>query len=405
MRFSEEDLVQIQNKVNDIASKPVNWIDQMTTLLQKNQSVHINELNRLITFAETSHELIPEMVDLRIFLNQANNWIESLNRTISKKRSPRKSHPNESAVDRLFGPERTLSSYYSFLREANEMSLDSPEVQILRDAISQAEDFQEKVKILLEDKNSSLNQVNYLYNVGLNIEIGMEELIKLERKKDVLQWEENTESCLSKSFEEIRPFMELIKTGMSLAISSDHPKMLALKQLKLRADKWRDDAHIMLRATSLKISDLPRIEEFISEGKSRPFYKATMQQVEHLKASLKDWDEKASQIFQRDEHRRFIIGHAKKPKYEEVKQIMLDSKNENIDLEIADISAVLYTTDSWLSKGKRTLGRGNSSKSFSLLLNDLDKNVFTFAKIPNTNISGCICRKGETDKQLTVTLS
>lgn len=395
IRFSNEDLIQLQEKVDRIASIPVKWPDQLVALLREYERPPIIELNQLLATAEASGEILDEIVDLKAFINEANIWIENVTRILGKRKAPRKSDISSisSRVDNLFGPEKTLTNYHSLLSKAQKMSFDCPELQNLKVVINSAEQFREKSKGFLNDSSSSFKDLSDLFTEGMALETGMEELCELEDKIVLVQWEERASLLISEEKGEIKPFTELIKSGLEIGINQDHPQMLALKRIKSVADDWRDYAHTILRLSKLKTSSMFDMEKALSDGKSKPYYKATMEQLEQLYTSIKLWYEKASEIF---EIRDFTIGNLKTQKYELVKELLIESEGLSMSLEIPEILDTIAVSDSWLQKGKKVLCRPKSSKTLNPIIADLQNNVEIFAATPIPNESVCLCRK-ETD--------
>jgi hypothetical protein len=387
-------LTQIQEKVDSVARLPVKWSDQLKELLREHERPPISELNRLLAIAETSGELLDEMVDLKAFLNDAGHWIENISRIFGKRKGPRNSNINSglSEVEKLFGTEKTLSNFRFLLAKANQMALECPEVHILNDAIGQAEEYQKRLALLLNDPNVSLAALNDMHNEAIMLDIGMEEFSELMDKKRSVEWEENSKTLISGKEEEIKPFIEMIKSGLEIGITQDHPQMVALTKIKSLADAWRDQAHNIFRS-KLKIDSLLEIERILLDGKLTPYYKATMQQLEQLYNSIQSWYQKASEIFEiKHSGDTLVIGKLKTQNYELVKQILMESEALSMSLEIPEILETIAVTETWLQRGKKVLCRPRSSKSFQMVLSDLLKNVEIFANTHISIESVCFCR-------------
>ena len=52
-----------------------------------------------------------------------------------------------------------------------------------------------------------------------------------------------------------------------MGIHQDHPQMASLKKIKSNAEKWRDDAHDIIRLSSLKLDSLFEIEKLLLASK------------------------------------------------------------------------------------------------------------------------------------------
>jgi hypothetical protein len=398
-------LTQIQENVDSVAGLPVKWADQLKELLRENERPPISELSRLLAIAETSGELLDEMVDLKAFLNEAGHLIENISRIFGKQRG-RNSDINSglSEVEKLFGSEKTLSNFRLLLAKANQMALECPEIHILNDAICQAEEYQGRLKHLLNDRNASLTALNDMYNEAIKLDIGIEEFFELVEKKRCAEWEENAKMLVSGKEEEIKSYTEMIKSGLEIGITQDHPQMVTLTKIKSVADEWRDQAHNIFRLSKFKIESLLEIEQVLLDGKLTPYYKATMQQLQQLYDSIKTWYLKASEIFEiKHSSDTLVIGKLKTQNYELVKQLLMESESLSMSLEIPEILETIAVTETWLQRGKKVLCRPRSSKSFQMVLSDLLKNVEIFA---NTHIpleSVCFCR-AEVKDQLPVQL-
>ena len=142
------------------------------------------------------------------------------------------------------------------------------------------------------------------------------------------------------------------------------------------------------------MDSLFEIEKLLLASKSNHHYKATLHQLEKLHDSIKNWYGQAGEIFEKDFAGNLNVRNIKNRSYDSVKELLMNAESLSIQLEIPEVLDLMKTSESWLQKGKKVLGRTKSSKNFKLLLTDLQNNVNVFASDNDLQGLMCFCKKG-----------
>jgi histone demethylase JARID1 len=405
IRYNEDQFEMLRKHVSKMAAKPSEWKQKLLDLTSKNKRPALKELNQLFMETENMSKLDKEVVDLKVFLDTANQWVEIANRVFTKKKG-RKSEAAQSysGAAQFFGPEKTLQHIKDLLSSAYRMGFDSPEIQVLEDMVKKAAEFQAQLHAVIKSPNPSIFQLKEVLRNGMQLEIGMDELIFLQERIEKCQWEIDSTSFVTQGAGDIKFIFDMLKKGSEYGYNENHPVMASLTKLKNEAELWKDEAINLLKSKDVRAVTLSEIETLLLKGKNIPVFKPIMGQIEKLYGSVKEWSDRANTFFAKDEDGQFILNTEKPAPFASVKRLVEDAKKLPISMQLPSIADAVKATEAWLVKGKRALGKANSARTFAMMLIDLIANVDSCTSYVHRDDVYCVCRKMDTDDSLMVTL-
>ena len=391
--MTETEFEQLARHVKSVASKPTEWKLQLLDLLRAQKRPQLYELEGLLRSSESLPSVEPEVANLKLFLDEAHRWIESAAKVFARKRGRKSEVPYGSAVDMLFGPEKTLTNVKALLEQVDKMPFDSPEVQKLHQIASDVEAFQEDCQLLLEDPTTSLAVLKASRERASTFDVGFEILIDLDSRIRQCEWEQSAKELIAKRAGDIKIVLQMFRKGEELGIAYEHPVMMELKGLESAADAWGAEATALLQSKGLKTVTVAELQELVKRGHSSLFHRAQMSQVEKALAAVVAWYSTASKFFDTSEGGNFkSITPAP---YAQIKRLLTDANALPITIDITPLRENVKLTDEWIARGKQTLGRTNSARSFAMMLSSLLDNIEGCTQNVDTENTYCICHKPE----------
>lgn len=340
-----------------------------------------------------------EVADLKVFLDQANNWVEAAGKIISKKKG--RKLENMTGVAQFFGPEKTINNLRSLLVQVYDMQFDTPEIQQLETIVNEVQDFQNQVRILLDSSDACITDFKNLLSMGLKMEIGMEELLWLDARIKQCQWELDAANLLAQSIIDIRPVNEMMKKGFDLQISEGNHMMNQLKDRKAGAEEWKEQVQSLLKSKDTVVT-IDEISDLKKRGATMPTSKAIMIQLEKVYASVKDWCNRADRLFAKDSEGKYVLDSS--ANFQDVKRLAEDAKSLPVTVQMPFVGNAIQDTEQWLIRGKRTLGKTHSVRTFAMMLEELATNVEACTSFIHNEDVYCVCRQLDTDGAVMVYL-
>ncbi|KAF5388435.1 hypothetical protein D9615_000674 [Tricholomella constricta] len=305
-RFSDEELIDTQQKFAERAAAPSAWRSKLSKLLLESGRPALRSLRALLAEGDRINYPLPELNSLRKCVNKANEWVDAANtftvRKQSRKRSrrprgrPSLNDPPTAMDDPGDRPDRSLEDLYALLREVEILGFDSPEIATLRNLGQHAEETKKKASALLnsppseQDREIYLQECNRLILDGSSINVILDELSEIgkivDREKLVADLEEKLEDedCML-TLAEIRELLTRART-CDLSPDNKHLRMLEARQ---RAGKdWEERARNILEQPVKTIEELDDFSDM-----DIPIDPSVLVRLEAARNKAKDFDKQA----------------------------------------------------------------------------------------------------------------
>ncbi|KAI1313921.1 hypothetical protein EDD11_002384 [Mortierella claussenii] len=299
LRYSEEQLKDIIQRVVDNAAIPDAWIAKYTKTMMETRVPSLKLLRSLLAEADRIPFPITEAGRLRRFVAVANEWVESATKALV-----RKHHQGRRLAERAQGlPGKRLEDLQEMLHQVERLRFDCPEIKQLQESIEMMQDFQTDARNALCNPERDLAECRELYESGISMNIAMKEIDELEAIVTDLAWADKV-SAKGILQEDFLLICSLVEDAEKSGVSSSNPLLKELVRKQEAGLAWEERARRVLNQNPV---DLDELQAVIEAGKDFPVPGNVLSKAENLHSKAIEWQRTV-------EH---LIIKSKEPKYED----------------------------------------------------------------------------------------
>lgn len=261
IRYSNQQLIDMQATVAQRAAIPVNWRLRLQTLLDGASRPEFKDIRALVVEGEKINYPLPDLLALRPFVAQVNSWVERASvfferPMVSRKRGGKKDRKivgelDEDSEEERRRAKRKPETIVSLLKAAAKLSFDCPELNQLRQLYNQIKDFAEKARELLQKPDVKIKEVEQMVILGRSYNVDLPVLRELTRRYNQCQWMQEMDQ-LDEAFLELDDIEAWIERGLAAGIPEDNVyfQMLVVRQKNGHA--WKKRVEEILRWSSVE---------------------------------------------------------------------------------------------------------------------------------------------------------
>lgn len=327
-------------------------------------------LRSLLAEADRIPFPIKEAGHLRKFVAEANDWVEATTKVLV-----RKHHQGRRLLERTHGTSgKRLEDLQDMLRRVERMRFDCPEIKQLEDSIDTILEYRDDVRRALNKPEHDLNECRELYEIGVSMNIGMDEIDQLETIVKDLIWIERAHAK-GVDTEDYHLICSLVADARKSGVSLSNPLLKDLIEKEEEGHFWEDRAQAALNRNPV---DLAELQDVIRSGQDIPVSRAILSKAEHLYNKSVDWAKSSDQLVERSGEPEY----EDRPSVSELKRAL--KLAETVPIEIAHKSMFEEESrkfDDWMAWTQSLFLQPGSRRSsgFELeeSLEDLKENVQT----------------------------
>ncbi|OCB85389.1 hypothetical protein A7U60_g7699 [Sanghuangporus baumii] len=307
LRFSDDELLSTQATISNRAAIPENWRNKLTKLLNDSPRPQLRALRALVAEADRINYPMKEVAPLRRCVARANEWVEAANSFLTRKQSRKRSkrHRWQPALANGAGvsdeiterPEKSLEELYAVLQDVENLGFDCPEIGLLRNLASQAEEFKAKAKTLLEeisktdDPTPHLQDCETLLAHGSSLNVHLEELYKIENYvlQDQLVKELEDVDDTAITLEEIRQYLNRAK---QCELPPGNKYMVLLEEKLKAGTDWDERAASVLNQS---IKTIEGLDQFLDVESSIPVDPGVLKRISTTRNRAAEYEKQAKE--------------------------------------------------------------------------------------------------------------
>ncbi|ORZ20066.1 PLU-1-like protein-domain-containing protein [Lobosporangium transversale] len=390
LRYSEEKLREITQRIIDTAAIPDAWIAKYTKIMMETRVPSLRLLRSLINEADKIPFPIAEAARLRKFMAVANEWVEAATKVLVRKHY----HQGRRLTDRAQGSTgKRLEDLQEMLRQVERLRFDCPEIKQLQESIEMIQGFLMDAQRALSKPVYDLTECRELYETGVSMNITMDEIDQLETIVTDLTWIERV-SAKGVLQEDFLLICSLIEDAERSGVSSSNPLLKDLIKKRKAGIAWEEQANEILSKNPI---DLDELQAVIETGRGFPVPRNVLSKAEHLHNKAMEWQKTV-------EH---LITKSAEPKYEdrplisELKRALKIVDSLPIIMEHKDMfDKQSKKFDDWFAKCQELLLPSSSKKFVGIeleeTLEDMKQNVEACTADEKTPIKQAITSNGDT---------
>ncbi|KAG0370860.1 hypothetical protein BGZ54_003286 [Gamsiella multidivaricata] len=291
LRYSEEQLREIAQRVFDTAGIPGAWAEKYQKTMLENRVPSLKLLRSLLAEADRIPFPIKEAGRLRRFVAAANEWVEAATRSLV-----RKHHQGRRLTDRAQSANgKRLEDLQELLRQAERLRFDCPEIKQLEESVETMEDFRTDVRTALNKPEHDLAECRELYETGISMNIAMEELDKLEVIVTDLTWIERV-SAKGMLQEDYLLICTLIEDAEKSGVSPSNPMLVDLIKKQEAGQRWEERAREVMEKNPV---DLDELQAVIEAGRGFPVPRNVLTKADQLYNKAVEWQKTVEQLMKK----------------------------------------------------------------------------------------------------------
>lgn len=366
-RMTDDVLKSTVQKVVDKANIPETWAAKVDKELEDNPRPSLKHLRTLLTEGEKIQYELPQLPDLRRFVERCNEWVEEATNYITRKQTNRRKSEKSwrkgtkaAELEERDKELRKISNIYNLLATADQIGFDCAEITTLRERADSIEEFQ-------KDANAALNNIlskttaefEDLLERGKDFHVDMPEMDSIEKVLRRLRWNDeakakrpnNETGRQEHTLSDIETF---IASGVEIGVPDTNPDIAFFREHKAQGELWEQKAKELMAVEQVHYQQLDALSR---QASTLPVTTDTLAQVDAILKKQREIQDKIQSLVQRSKDPDF----RKRPHYREMKEVMdaldeLQSKpHGTIDLERES-----KRHEDWMRRGKKLFGKANA---------------------------------------------
>lgn len=393
LRYSDDGLDEIVRKVEEKANLPNQWVAKLKRVTSENERPPLKVLRSLLTEGEKiPYHPIPEVAELRAYVERANEWVEEAMSYITRKQQNRRKNEKvwrkgtarAAELEEREREHRKVEKMNKLLREADKLYFDCPEIEQLRERAKAIIDFQTRAnRVLSNGETLQTGVVEELVEIGKTFNVDLPETEQLEKALRQLKWVDKADKS-RESFMTLEEVDKLIEEGREVGIPDSHKHLQHFHQQKQAGELWEAKAKELM---SVEPIHFPQLEALSGQASTLPVSRQTLDQVDQILNK------------QREAHRLIVSLYEQckreniedRPKYKDVRDVMeslaeLQSKPPGT----LDLEKEQKKHEDWMRRGKKLFGKANAPLHILFLhmkyVNERNQHCFALDDRPRTPV-------------------
>jgi histone demethylase JARID1 len=366
-RMTDAKLDAIVRKVVDKANIPETWAAKVDNELDDNPSPSLKHLRTLLAEGEKIQYDLPQLADLRRFVERCNEWVEEATSYITRKQQKRKSEKvwrkgkSQAAEQEEREKElRNVDNIHRLLARADEISFDCQEINTLRERSDNIKEFRRNANHALENiRSHTTEEFEELVVRGKEFHIDIPEIDQLESLLKRLRWDDlarakrpNPETM--RQDQTLSDISKFIQAGLEIGVPESNPDIVFFREHIAQGELWEQKASELMAVEHVHYQQLDALSR---QAITLPVSAETLARVDNILRKQREVQEKIVSLYERTKDPDL----RNRPFYREVRDVMqaleeLQSKPAGtIDLEKEQ-----KRHEDWMRRGKKLFGKANA---------------------------------------------
>ncbi|KAK3112240.1 hypothetical protein LTR53_011696 [Teratosphaeriaceae sp. CCFEE 6253] len=368
-RMTDDVLTTTVRKVVDKANVPETWMAKVDGELDENPRPSLKHIRSLLTEGEKIQYDLPQLPDLRKFVERCNEWVEEATNYITRKQQNRRKSEkawrkgNASKAAELEERDKELrkvENIRKLLASADDIGFDCPEINILREREESIAQFQRDAEKALNNIRSHATvDFEELMERGRDFHVDIPEIDNLERVVKRLRWDDtaklkrpNMDS--RRQDQTLTDIEKFLAEGVEIGVPDTNPDMLFFREHKAQGELWETKAKELMAVEQVHYQQL---DSLATQATTLPVSAETIAAVDAILQKQREVQERIGTLVEQSKTNEF----RKRPMYKEMKVVMdaleeLQSK-PNGTIELEKLSKL---HEDWMREGKKLFGKANA---------------------------------------------
>lgn len=391
MRFSEAQLQDILEAVEARAAQPGVWEERLNSLLEVARP-QLKTLRQLVADGERMPYKLPALLNLRVFVNRANAWIDRATAIFTRKGTGRrrKGRQSEPASVEEDGVDRSPEALRTLIAEAERLAFDAPEIAQLRQVVDSMDKFVADAADILSKSDDDLDyetcKTALILGEGLNLDLPV--VAQLRTVVNRLQWFHKINEEVDDRTLQYADILHLLDEATQFGVPENHAVILELKRREKLGRSWTDSVKTVLAKASIPMEEVSSLLDNIPEN--TPTSVETLRQLENIRKTATGWATTATALL---DSCGSTMNAQRLLKTVAVAKAANDPVGRVFIPDLAELDKALESIDNWLQSIADTLNISHKNVSLSVnnLAREIEEHLAEDDDLPNDDHS-CFCR-------------
>jgi histone demethylase JARID1 len=366
LRYTNEELSSIVQKVVDKASVPEAWEAKLEALLAEDARPALKSMHTLLTEGEKIPYQLAGLDDLADFVKRCDQWVDEANLYLTRKQQNRRksekvwrrsSLRTGKGEDKESDQHLTLERMKELIEDGEQLGFDAPQLENLQEKVIVIDAWRNNVKRILSGlNNASLAELETLLEEGRGFMAAMPELTSLEKVHSRTQWiEEVRQIQKDVQCKTLAECSNLLKRAAELDLVTA-PEVGLLTELVRQGDFWEIKAKELMAAEDVHYPQLESLHAQV-QTQAFPVNKETLEQMDTILAKNREAKRQIITLVERSHDPDL----RKRPTYSHVRDVVKALEDLNGKPHgAADLEKELRRHEDWMRRGKKLFGKANA---------------------------------------------
>lgn len=364
-RMADDALEAVVQKVVDKSKVPEVWAGKVDKLLDDEPRPSIKALRTLVNEGERIPCHLPQLNDLKRFVERCNEWIDEASSYITRKQQSRTktSKPGRKSFAKAAEAEererelRNVDNIRRLLTRAEDISFDCPEITILQERADSITDWQVNAKEALTMRVQHPTQYyEDICELGKSFNVDLVEIEQLDKLVQRMKWNDAAirHSNPGVPYQNLKDVEEFIQQGLDLGVPEGDPHILYHREMKHRGEMWEQKANEVMSVENVHYQQLDALSK---QAATLPVTPETLAKVDAILKKNREAHEKILALYHQSQSPNF----RDRPMYMEVRDVM--SALEELNSKPAgtmDLGNEQKRHEDWMRRGKKLFGKANA---------------------------------------------
>ena len=362
LRMTNHRLEQLVSKVSEKSRLPEAWVDKFETAISESPKPQLKTLRSLLSEGERIPWPIPELSELRKFVEKCNEWVEEATNYITRKQQNRRknekawrksSKASQAELEERDRELRKLENIQKLLDEADYIGFDCPEIATLQDRADAISDFQKSAREALSNISSrSTQQIEDLIELGRGFNLEIPELEHLDKVARQMRWKDKAEQRdVRRTIQETE---DLIQEASQINVPDHNEHLLWLKDQKLRGEMWDKKANELM---SVECIHFPQLEALAKQSADLPSNPDTTAKMDGILKKQREVQDRIKTMYEKTK----APDLRDRPLYKDVNPVFESIQElQSKPIGTMDLEREQRRHEDWMRKGKRLFGKTNA---------------------------------------------
>ncbi|GAB7364270.1 hypothetical protein MBLNU230_g4818t1 [Neophaeotheca triangularis] len=366
-RMTDDQLVKTVGKVVEKGNIPEAWQAKFEAELEDTPTPSLKHMRTLVTEGEKIQYDLPDLPQLRRFVEKCNEWVEEATNYITRKQQNRRKSEKAWRKGKAAAEQeererelRKVENIRALLARADKLGFDCPEINTLRERADNISDFQRGANSALANiAKHTTAEFEELAERGRDFHVDLPEIENLERLVKRLRWNDlaranrpNPETMRQdQNLNDIKVFVD---QGLEIGVPETNPDITFFREHMAQGELWEQKAQELMSVEQVHYQQLDALSR---QAATLPVRPDTLARVDAILKKQREVQDKIVSLYVQSKHEDF----RQRPMYREVRDVMaqleeLQSKPQGT----ADLEKEQRRHEDWMRRGKKLFGKANA---------------------------------------------